>query len=84
MSGLIAEPPPGVQFVGPREEKPAIGQLGLLPSTAATAKFRYSSVARSAGRRKPDEPSLPAEKMTTIPAASQASTKLQNVVSQSG
>jgi hypothetical protein len=29
MSGLIADAPDGVQFVGPRDEKSAIGKLAL-------------------------------------------------------
>ena len=40
MSGLIADAPEGVQFVGPREEKLAIGKLALCGSIAATAHVR--------------------------------------------
>ena len=40
MSGLIAGLPEGVQFVGPREEKLAMGKLALYGSIAATAQVR--------------------------------------------
>ena len=62
-----------IELVGPRDEKLAIGKLALYGSIAATAHVRYSSVALSPGRRKPEEPSLPAENKTTQPAASRAS-----------
>ena len=84
MSGLMADAPDGVQFVGPREEKLAMGKLGLYGSIAATAQVRYSSVARSPGLRSPEEPSFPAENKTTQPAASSASRYVQNVSSQFG
>jgi hypothetical protein len=44
MSGLMAALPSGVQFVGPREEKPEIGKPAMLALTDATAKESYSFI----------------------------------------
>ncbi len=70
------------QVLGPRLEKLLIVYGGLC-SVEPTEKQLVKVVARSAGERKPSVPSLPADQVTTTPAASQLSIAAHQRVSQS-